>query len=500
MKTIILFFLVFLAVNITAEEFVNDTSRIESNDFYNSIFFEPNCFESSKIDSLVPESDFLNPIKISESDFNSLNAIEHFIHSFYYPEWYVQSCSNFSKSNDSFLRISPFIKYYGGGLRMSERQRNALIKNRDSILLLIKECIERNGKVYDNFKSVIVSMRLIEIIPTLIETIKNQKRIKDPYILSSLCQLMRYDFDPFINSEIYKILYPKVPIGILRIRSESDDCIPFTKNNYDKIVDFANDYYKFLKNQPSEYIEILGGSFILGEKEHPINPLHKVDIETFSISRYEITNKQFNQFVERTGYVTLAEKNKDAFVFRLGLDEYEWFQDSTANWRFPNGIEQLGIEKKMNHPVTCISFIDAEAYCNWAGVRLPTFEEWEIASRGGQSESKFYFGDSLKLLYNHANVWHGKTHLMEYEGEDYLTTSPVGSYQANPFGLYDIYGNVFEFCSSTPETFNEFKNIAVTRGGSWWCSFYACGFFNSVDIGRVQKAASFSNNGFRVVL
>lgn len=88
---------------------------------------------------------------------------------------------------------------------------------------------------------------------------------------------------------------------------------------------------------------------------------------------------------------------------------------------------------------------------------------------------------------------------MKYEGEDSLTTSPIGSYKPNALGLYDVYGNVFEFCANTPEAFSTFDKVAATRGGSWWCSFYACGFFNSVDIGRVKQDASFSNNGFRVV-
>ncbi len=509
---ILIFFLILLFIGCTqtqvankstdsnVNKFVNDTSNLQINEHLYFTSFTPVCFKSEKLNKLIPKTDYLKPFKISEKDFNTLNAFEHFIHSFNYPEWYYQSCSIFGYSNDYPLKIPALLKRQGEGLRMSKRQEEALIQNRDSTIVLIEKCILDNKNVNDEYKRIIISTKAFELIPSLIETIQNQEKIKDPFILTTLCLLMRFDYEPFKKTEIYKSLYPVDSLGFYMPEGAYDISIPFTYKNYYSIINLANDYYKLKSDNLSEFVTIDGGIYSIGEKGHSTNPFRTIEIKSFQISRYEITNQQFNEFVKNTGYITIAEKNKDAFVFRLGLDEFEWIQDTTANWRFPNGISEGGIENKMNHPVTCISFIDALAYCNWANVRLPTIEEWEIASLGGKNNQKYFFGDSLKKIYDYANIWHGKTHLMKYKDEDYITTSPVGIFRPNSIGIYDIYGNVFEFCSNVPKPFKIYKNIASTRGGSWWCSYYACGFFNSIDIGRVQKEASFSNNGFRVVL
>lgn len=481
------------------QEFVNDTTRINSRDYLYASSFTQECFRTDKIDKLIPEKKGYQQPKISKEDFESLNAYEHFIHSFSFPESYYQSCSVFGYPEDILLKIPSLLKRQGEGLRMSRRQRSAIIENRDSTVILMKQCIDKSNEISDEFKRNILSLRAFELIPTLIKKIESQEKIKDPYILTTLCLLMRFEYDPFKEAEIYKKLYPTDSLGHRFSMEAYKHSIPFTKTNYKTIVDFASDYYHVKSSQLSKFVEVKGGKYSLGEKGHSTNPKRDVELKPFQISRYEVTNKEFKAFVEATDYITLAEKNKDAFVFRLGLDEFEWIQDTTANWTYPNGISEGGIEDKMDHPVTCISFIDAMAYCKWAKVRLPTIEEWEVASRSRNTNERYYFGDSLDLIYEHANIWHGKTHLMKYKTEDFLTTSPVGLYKPNPLGLYDIYGNVFEFCSNVPSSFDVYRNVVATRGGSWWCSFYACGFFNSVDIGRVQKEATFSNNGFRVV-
>jgi sulfatase modifying factor 1 len=243
------------------------------------------------------------------------------------------------------------------------------------------------------------------------------------------------------------------------------------------------------------FVKIPEGDYRVGRKGYINNPSRRVTVDAFYISKYEITNKQFEKFVEATKYKTDAEKLKNAMVFEPGLKEFRWIQDSTAYWRYPNGVSRGGIEGKMNHPVTTISYKDALAYCNWAGVRLPTFNEWEIASRAG-SETEYFWGEDSGELINYANVWHGQDHLTADTSDGYVTTSPVGSFEPNPWDIYDIYGNVFELTEGKLP--KEKRKYAHARGGSWWCSSKSCNFFNSVDIGRVNTRASFSNLGFRV--
>ncbi len=222
-----------------------------------------------------------------------------------------------------------------------------------------------------------------------------------------------------------------------------------------------------------------------------------MQVDSFSIAPYETTNRQFEAFVKATHYQTDAERRHDALVFEPGLKEFEWISDTTAYWRYPNGKSRGGIEKEMDHPVTCISYHDIMAYCTWAGVRLPSLEEWEIACRAGTT-TDYFFGDSGAFIGQYANVWHGRDHMMADTMDGHMYTAPVGSFKPNAWGLYDMYGNVFEFCTGKllPD---EGNTLAHARGGSWWCSKNACNFFNSYDIGRVNIRASFSNQGFRVV-
>ena len=252
-----------------------------------------------------------------------------------------------------------------------------------------------------------------------------------------------------------------------------------------------------LQAQDTDFVFIPKGSYLIGKKDHALNPLRKVNISGYWIAKTEATNQQFEKFIKATGYKTDAERKHNAMVFQPGLKEFEWMEDSTAWWRYPNGISRGGIENKMDHPVTCISYSDIIAYCKWAMVRLPALEEWEIAARAG-SKSDYFFGNNNKEIARYANIWHGRTHLSADSSDGYMYTAPVASFAPNPWGLYDMYGNVFEFCTGKLKQ-NESNTIAHARGGSWWCSRNACNFFNSYDIGRVHIHASFSNQGFRVV-
>lgn len=249
--------------------------------------------------------------------------------------------------------------------------------------------------------------------------------------------------------------------------------------------------------QAGKYIQIPAGNYHLGEVSSVENPKRVVHIDSFWISEFELTNAEFEKFILATGYKTLAERYHNAMVFEPGLAEFRWLQDSTAYWRFPNGISRGGIETKMDHPVTCISYKDVLAYCTWADCRLPSFDEWEVAARAG-SEGHYFDGFTKENMVDYANVWHGKDHLKADYSDGYLYTSPVGKFKPNPWGLYDIFGNVFEFCTGRLERDGD-RSVAHARGGSWWCSKNSCAAFNTVYIGSVHPNASFSNLGFRTV-
>ncbi|MBX3117575.1 MAG: SUMF1/EgtB/PvdO family nonheme iron enzyme [Fimbriimonadaceae bacterium] len=249
--------------------------------------------------------------------------------------------------------------------------------------------------------------------------------------------------------------------------------------------------------EPKAFVAVKAGKYTVGDTIRLDNFKRTVTLKAFEIARYETTNSEFEAFVKATKYVTDAERKHDAMVFDPPMEEFRWTQDKTAFWRFPNGKARGGIGDKMDHPVTCISYHDAQEYCKWAGVRLPTLDEWEVASRAG-AKTDFFFGKENTEIGQYANVWHGRDHTKPDLSDGYMYTSPVGKFKPNPWGLYDIYGNVFEFCSGRVESDTSERSVHA-RGGSWWCSKNACNFFNSVDIGKMDIRASFSNQGFRVV-
>jgi sulfatase modifying factor 1 len=129
---------------------------------------------------------------------------------------------------------------------------------------------------------------------------------------------------------------------------------------------------------------------------------------------------------------------------------------------------------------------------------LPTLDEWEAAARAG-AKTRWPWGP--RFIAGRANIWNGETHEAEAAGDGYTYTAPVRSFPANAWGLYDIIGNVFEYCGDLPpsEKGRE-KEFIAGRGGSWWCSAGTCSFFNLVDIGHMDRHGSLSNQGFRIVL
>lgn len=247
----------------------------------------------------------------------------------------------------------------------------------------------------------------------------------------------------------------------------------------------------------ARFVTIPAGQYQIGKADRLDNYLRRVTLKRFEIAKFDTTNEEFAAFVAATKYVTDAERLHNALVFKPGLREFRWLSDRTANWRYPNGVSRGGIKNKKTHPVTTISFHDAMEYCKWAGVRLPTLDEWEVACRAG-TKTDYFFGSDESLIGKYANIWHRRDHLKPDMSDGFMLTSPVGHFLPNPNGLYDMYGNVFQFCTGKLPS-DKSSRLVHARGGSWWCSKNACCFFNSVDIGTVGMHASFSNQGFRVV-
>lgn len=251
---------------------------------------------------------------------------------------------------------------------------------------------------------------------------------------------------------------------------------------------------------PNEYrlISVPTGDYWVGAVNHVVNPRRRVHLKGFRIADAETTNEQFARFVRATGYVSDAEKHGYGLVSKEGMIDWAWNQTPGASWRQPMGPDGPKAEDLPNHPVTQISGADAEAYCKWAGGRLPTLDEWEVAARAG-SDTRWPWGDIFdpKL----ANVWNGENHLHNTREDGWVYTSPVRSYPPNAWGLYDVIGNVFEYCADLPQPHraSERARLVSGRGGSWWCSTNCCNFFNLDDIGTMDLHGTLANQGFRIV-
>jgi formylglycine-generating enzyme required for sulfatase activity len=217
------------------------------------------------------------------------------------------------------------------------------------------------------------------------------------------------------------------------------------------------------------------------------SPLHRVRLDGFYMYRTEVTNAQFQTFVSATGYKTQAEKEGFGYVW----NGKEWEKMEGADWRHPLG-KQSSITDKMNHPVLQVSWNDAQAYCNWAGVRLPTEAEWEYAARGGNTglngkpRHTFVWGDEYPRR-REANVVdesfkrkYGNFVIFDGYDDGYAETSPVGSFAPNGFGLFDMAGNALEWCADWYDENYYAKSPSVNpqgassgqyrvlRGGSWY--------------------------------
>jgi formylglycine-generating enzyme required for sulfatase activity len=218
----------------------------------------------------------------------------------------------------------------------------------------------------------------------------------------------------------------------------------------------------------TELVEVPGGSFRMGSTSfYPEEaPIHTVGVSAFAIERHPVTNIQFAEFVDDTGYVTVAEQELDpaaypganpadlvpgALVFRPTsgpVDLRDWRQwwewRPGACWRHPFGPDS-GVDDRPDHPVVQVAYPDAAAYARWAGRRLPTEAEWEYAARAG-STSAYSWGDDPtpggRLM---ANTWQGRFPYRNDGALGWTGTSPVGTFPPNGYGLVDMIGNVWEW-------------------------------------------------------
>ncbi|HEX6970989.1 MAG TPA: formylglycine-generating enzyme family protein [Limnochordia bacterium] len=251
-------------------------------------------------------------------------------------------------------------------------------------------------------------------------------------------------------------------------------------------------------------------------------PARRVRVRPFYIDACAVTNAQFAQFVKETGYVTEAERFGWSFVFfafvspRVAARATQtvanapwWLVVEGANWRQPEGPDS-NIRRRRNHPVVQVSWNDAMAYCEWAGKRLPTEAEWEFAARGGLEQKRYPWGDELMPDGVHrCNIWQGRFP-DENTGEDgYLGTAPVDAFPPNGYGLYNVVGNVWEWCADwfSPTYYVDGPRdnptgppsgtAKVTRGGSYLCHASYCNRYRVAARSSNTPESATGNIGFR---
>lgn len=296
----------------------------------------------------------------------------------------------------------------------------------------------------------------------------------------------------------------------------------------------------------------MGGDSIWGRPDE--FPRHQVKVSSFYMDRHEVTNAQFQAFVEATGYITTAERKPDweelkkqvpvgtprpadsilvaaslvfsppKHVVSLSNATVWWKWVPGADWRHPQGAKS-NIDGKENYPVVQVSWDDAMAYAKWAGKRLPTEAEWEYAARGGKPNSIYPWGnqpiDKGELK---ANSWQGNFPNENTKKDKYDRAAPVMLYPPNGFGLYDMAGNVWEWCNDwyradyylscvkqsivnnpqgPPDSFDADEPYAskrVVRGGSFLCTDQYCSGFRVAARMKTTWDTSLEHTGFRCVV
>lgn len=310
-------------------------------------------------------------------------------------------------------------------------------------------------------------------------------------------------------------------------------------------------------------IKIPGGKTLMGStgsveteqgpKEFPEEaPRKEIEVSGFWMDETEVTNAQFQKFVEETGHVTYAEQEADLSEFpqkalsRLPKSPFNngaivfnsptqlkgdimdpgaylqwWKWDPEASWKSPEGKGST-IEGREDYPVTCVNYDDAAAYAKWARKRLPTEAEWEYAARGGLENKTFTWGDEIQGDEPMANTFQGTFPTQNTIEDGYQGPAPVKSFPPNGYGLYDMAGNVWETCSDYydpdypktretknpqgPETWTSSKGNKgeespshVTKGGSFLCHISYCMRYRPGARHSIENDSPTRHTGFRCV-
>jgi len=348
---------------------------------------------------------------------------------------------------------------------------------------------------------------------------------------------------------------------MLDVSTESNkNSKPFVETTVEQKLDKAT-LDSLIANPPKGMVWIPAGTFLQGavpqdktamEQE---KPQHLVSVDGFFMDVTEVTNAAFKKFVNKTGYVTIAERAIDweemknqlpagtprphdsilqpgSLMFKKtkssvpNLYDFSqwWHWTIGANWRHPNG-KNSSTEGKDNYPVVHISYEDAMAYCKWAGKRLPTEAEWEYAARGKTENTVYFWGDDRSQLSKFVNSWEGEFPVKNTLEDGYERTAPVKTYPSNSFGLHEMAGNVWEI---TGDLYNleYYKQLAATgkgiknpkgalkaynpnnplieeiiiKGGSFLCSDSYCASYRPSSRMGNSKDSSSEHVGFRTVV
>lgn len=274
-------------------------------------------------------------------------------------------------------------------------------------------------------------------------------------------------------------------------------------------------------HRATEWIALRAGTFERGRAASDRldeSPLHTVQVGAFSIQATLVTRAEFARFTDETGYVTTAEKQGYGVASREGMDDWAWERVPRGSWRRPFIEEDPHTAAFLEEdaPVVMVSWVDANAFCEHAGGRLPTEAEWEYAMRAGSQGSRYPWGEEpLRDGRLALNYWQGASHHHNDREDGFVYVSPVRAYSPNAWGLYDPVGNVWQWTADwyAPDTYERLAGAGVAkdpagategkhrvlRGGSWWCGACTCEGFGLFYRGKALPDAAFNNNGFRCV-